>query len=366
MAKDQIKKHQQIFELKEILSNSIKESLSIKTKLIELNNIFKKTKKIIKEKISLIEKSKSEINDININEIKNQICIELKEIIRKYQNNISINNKKEEYKKKIEEKNAQLKILLNKLKYNDLKNEKDLLIQEIQQKKNICENFDLFIKYEKDIFYLLHPKNINYLEDLYFVNINLQKDKKYKDLINNKKEYIKGNKKFYENRAKEVLFNLKNDLKNEKEELNKYIYEKGFNYKFQNNKNKEKYYFEIDLIEKENYSSDSDSNIDSDYDNQKSFFKDESSIKKGNIQEQTSNNLKNYLKNKKISISSSNKDTNDQDRDINNNNNINLVNKLAKLKEKYNKLSSEKFELENKKKLKEKKINEILKMINMN
>ena len=67
MAKDQIKKHQQIFELKEILSNSIKESLSIKTKLIELNNIFKKTKKIIKEKISLIEKSKTEINDININ-----------------------------------------------------------------------------------------------------------------------------------------------------------------------------------------------------------------------------------------------------------------------------------------------------------
>ena len=75
MAKDQIKKHQQIFELKEILSNSIKESLSIKTKLIELNNIFKKTKKIIKEKISLIERSKTEINDININEIKNQICI---------------------------------------------------------------------------------------------------------------------------------------------------------------------------------------------------------------------------------------------------------------------------------------------------
>ena len=72
------------------------------------------------------------------------------------------------------------------------------------------------------------------------------------------------------------------------------------------------------------------------------------------------------MKNKKISISSSNKDTNDQDRDINNNNNINLVNKLAKLKEKYNKLSSEKFELENKKKLKEKKINEIIKTINMN
>ena len=63
-------------------------------------------------------------------------------------------------------------------------------------------------------------------------------------------------------------------------------------------------------------------------------------------------------------MSLSDKETNDQE--ISSNNNTNLINKLVILKEQYNKLINEKYDLENEKICKEKKINEIrIKLNNM-
>ena len=132
-SKSQIKMHQQIFNLKNILYSANRESAKLNIKINEFENLFKSTKKIIKEKIYLLEKSKTEKNSSH-KIIKNEVCLDLKEIINKFQNN---NKKKEKYKKEISQKNKQLKLLINKLKYNEIKHEKDLLYQTIQEKKNI-------------------------------------------------------------------------------------------------------------------------------------------------------------------------------------------------------------------------------------
>ena len=135
-SKSQIKMHQQIFNLKNILSNANRESETLNIKVNEFQNLFKSTKKIIKEKIYLLEKSKTEKNSSYINEMKNEVCLDLKEIINKIQNNNKqIHKKKEKYKKEISQKNKQLKLLINQLKYNEIIHAKDLLYQTIQEKK---------------------------------------------------------------------------------------------------------------------------------------------------------------------------------------------------------------------------------------
>ena len=356
----QIKIRQQIFNLKTIISNSTQEYSNLKSNINEFQNIFKSTKKIIKEKINLIEKSKTERNKSYINDIKKQICFDLKEIIKKYQYTNHITKKIQKYRKEIKEKNNKLKILLNQLKYNELKNEKDLLIQTIKEKNNILEFFKSFAKYEKDFLNFIVRKNINYLDNIYNIKIDsIQKDKNYKKIINQKD--IKKQKLVKTSEKK--INDLKIHLKNNEKKFNDYIYKNGFKYEFQNIKCKEKYNFEISLIEKYNDSSESDSNIDSNdehnVDVNNSLYKNEIfNIK--NINKNIFKSQKNSEKSTKYQINSitlSNKETNDQERSLSSNsNNLYLINKLVKLKEKYNKLINEKFEIENEIILKKKDI----------
>ena len=364
---NQVKMHQQIFNLETILSNANNEFSNLKSKINEFQIIFKSTKKIIKEKIVILEKSLIERNNININDIKKQICQELQEIMNKYQNNN--NNKKiRKYKKELIKKNEELAILLNNLKYNELKNERDLLIQSIQEKNNILEAFKSFINSEKDFFMLYITKNINFIDDIYNVKIeNIQKDKKYLKFIN-KNAIIKNNDHAKEIAEKEIN-DLKTHLKAKKQKLNDFIYEKGFKYEFQNIKKKEKYKLEMDLIEQYNYSSESDSIIDSDEEyNLKNSFNKSNFLNNKSINSNICTGHKNLEFSKKkqiISISLSNKETNDQERSLSSNsNNLYLINKLVKLKEQYNKLVNEKFELEKEKELKWKRNKEAKKILN--
>ena len=69
MDKEQIKKRQQIYKLKTLLFTENVTSKKLKSKITELKSIFKLIKKIIKEKINLIE---SNNNEKNKNEIKQQ------------------------------------------------------------------------------------------------------------------------------------------------------------------------------------------------------------------------------------------------------------------------------------------------------
>ena len=196
--KTQLKMRQQIFNLKEILSNANEESLKLKSDINEFQTFFKLTKKIIKEKINLIEKSKVEKNNSCVNDLKKDICNELNEIINKYKNTktIHINKKKEKILKEIKEKNNEIRKILTKIKYNELKNEKDILIQNIQEKNNICRFFNSSLEYDNNIAYLFQPKSINYLDSLYEVKLdNFHKNKEYQQTINNRKKYIMNNQK---------------------------------------------------------------------------------------------------------------------------------------------------------------------------
>lgn len=362
-SKSQIKMHQQIFNLKNILSNAKRESITLKIKINEFKNIFKSTKKIIKEKIYLLEKIKTVKNDTNINEIKNEICLELKEIINKFlNNNIQINKKKEKLKKEINQKNNQLKLLLNILKYNELKNEKDLLYQSIQEKKSIFKEIYSFLEYGKDIAFLFTSKNIIYFDNIYQVKIpNFIKNQQYKEIINkNTNKLIKEQENNKESAEKEILdLNLSLDIKiKEKIDFKK---EKGFKYDYQNIKNKENYHIDISLIEDIHGSSESDSNLDSDSD----YDIEDTNSQGDNLNLKIINDNQ-ILKNsniKKISISLSNKETNDQEKEISSNN-IYLFNKLYKLKDKYNKLIESNYELAQEKEIKLKKIHETKRRIN--
>ena len=356
------KKHSQIFNLKTILNNVNNESNLLISKISELQKIFKATKKIINEQINeLSKKKKDKIDNV---QIKQQIFIKIEKIIKRYNEGkaiTSINNKKQEYKKILLEKLNNLNIILRKLKYKNLHKEKDLLIQTIKEKKNICESFKAQIEYEKDLGSIFQPKNLIFFDDLFDINneVNFQqsKKKKFNHLLNDTKLNLK-----------EKAIASVNDLKEEKnayiEKFNDFIFEKGFNFTFENKKNREKYCNRIELISEVNYSSDSDSDIDEEESNNNIVFIN------NNINKTTSDrstNLKNITKknpNKKISGSSSEKETNDQE--IKNNDNLNLVNKLVEIKEKYNKLINERYDLDYQKNIIQKKIKNIKYKIGLN
>ena len=347
----EIKKNQQISGLKAIFSNSNLETSNIKSKIIELRNICDKFKKIIKEKIYLLENSQKEIVNLSKEEIKNQIIINIKEIISKYKNdNIKINQKKEILTKELKSKNKVLKLLINKLKYNELKEEKDLLIQLIQEKRGIYKSIESYIDYENNIYNIFEPKNLNFFDNLYEIKIkNFQNDKKFKKIINKNKRHTKENQKLLIERAEDVIYELKDNKKSIKKSINKFINENGFIFKYENIKKKEKYNIKIDLMENINDSSESDSEEEE---------SDALNIKEINKMTKILHKKINNFKTPGISPSSSNKDTNDQEHEIIANN-PNLIKILAELKEKYNKLISEKYDLDTQKIKKQKRNKEI-------
>ena len=251
-----------------------------------------------------------------------------------------------------------IKQILTKIKYNELKNEKDKLIQVIQEKNNIYRFFNAFLEQDKNLVYVFNPKNINFLEDIYDVKLDdFKNNAEYFQIINKKKKYIINNQKNILKVAEEEFDELKNVLEKRKKKVNNFINEKGFNCEFKNNKYEERYHMEIDLIEKFNNSSDSDSSIDSDCENN---IENSNILKSKNMNKNYRFNVRKYcknLKNQKSSNSLSNKETSDQE--ICSNKNSNLINKLVKLKEQYNKLINEKYDLEKEKAFKKKKISEI-------
>ena len=211
-----------------------------------------------------------------------------------------------------------------------------MLIQTIKEKKNICDSFNNQIELEQDFHNAFQPKNYIFYDNLYNINIEnaeikqiIDKNKKLKNLLDKTKIYLK------EKGEKSIKY-LKEEKINYIQKLNDFINDKGFNYSFSNKRYKVKYNIKIELINNYGYSSDSDSDS-----------KEEESNNKIDFIHYLNKNKFDKLKIKKISLSSSEKDTNDQD--IKNSSNYILLNKLVDLKQKYNKLINEKYELDYKK-----------------
>lgn len=294
---------------------------------------------------------------MNEAQLKEQICIKLNKIIKQYKKGktiISINDKKEEFKKLISAKTNDLNLMLKKFKYQQLQKEKDLLIQTIKEKKNLCEAIQKQIEYEKNLKSIFHPKNYVFFDNLY--NINMQyfqknlkseKKKKYKELLKNTKMEL-------EDIGITSIYDLKKDKSNYLEQLNNYIYDNGFNYSFGNKRYNEKYNFEMELISDYEYSSDSESDIEEEESNNDVVFVNNNV----NTDKNNSSIISNKIKNKKISLSSSEKETNDQEKETKKDNII-LEKRLVEIKEKYNRLINERFDLDYKKNIIEKNITNI-------
>lgn len=344
--------------MKGILNNVNNESSILISNITEFQKIFKNTKKIINEKINELDKLQKSQITINEDQIKQQICTKLNNIIKKYNEGktiTSINSKKEEYKKLLKEKTINLHTTLKKLKYKKLQKEKDLLIQTIQEKKNICETLKYQIEYEKDLSSIFQPKNIIFFDNIYNFNneklkINLKKHKKkkLKELQNQARLNLK-----------ESVIKYVNELKEKKKDyisnVNDYIKDKGFDCTLDNKRYKEKYNIEIELINEYGYSSDSE--YDTEEEESKNYISEYNLNYKIDYE---IDELNNNLHKKKISISSSEKETNDlekeKEKETKNNKTIILINKLVELKEKYNKLMNERFEYDAQKNLLKKKI----------
>ena len=378
--KEQIKKRQQIFNLKTLLFTENTTSKKLKSKITELKSIFKLIKKIIKEKINQIELNK---NDRTQSELKKQVCNEINKIIILYndKNNFLICDKNKE-RKIIREKINQMKLSLKEMKYYELKDIKDLIVQIIQEKKDSYAQILSHLKDQKDIFFLFQQKYFYYYNNLYdFKMISFEGDKKLEEKISKLKTKFNHNKKFLKKEGEKVLIKLEDELENEKLIFNKYIEDKGFHFKFNNNHYKEQYDIEIETINKTNYSSDSSSSSDNS-ENDNSILIDDFLFMNNNNNSKKNSLEKNNSKDKKIKIENKrNKKhsypSNDgkyslfneksrksrnitlTDDEENKNAKVNLINKLVEIKEKYNKLINEKYELEYRVKKMEKKIKNI-------
>ena len=381
MDKEQIKKRQQIFNLKTLLFTENTTSKKLNSKITELKSIFKLIKKIIKERINQIELNKNE--KVNT-EIKNQICTDIKDIITKYnnKNNLLISNQNKE-KKIIREKINQLKLLLKTTKYYELKDTKDLIVQIIQEKKDIYTQTLSYLKDQKDIFFLFQQKYFYHFNNVYdFKLINFEGDKKYEEKILKLKNKFNHNKKFLKKEGEKALLKLKDELENGKLAFDKYIDDKGFRFQFNNNHYKEKYDIEIEVVNKTVYSSDSSSDSDTNSDNEKSSnivddflymnshkssYEVENSKDKKLKNDQNSNkknsfpssDRKNSTKNKRNKKDKKKNSKNINHLDYEDNNSTTFINKLVEIKEKYNNLINEKYELEYRKKKLESKIKKI-------
>ena len=381
--REQIKKRQQIFNFKTLIFTESMTSKKFKSKITELKSIFKLIKKIIQEKINQIELSKS---DKTKTEIKKQICNEIKNIITIYdnKNNKLINNQSKE-KKTLREKINQMKLLIKSTKYYDLKDTKDLIIQIIQEKKDSYTQLLNHLNEQKDIFFLFQQKYYYHFNNLYdFKMINFEGDKKYEEKIAKLKNKFNHNKKFLRKEGEKALIKLEDELEDEKILFDKYIENKGFRFQFNSTHYKEKYFIEIEAINKTSYSSDSSSDSDDNSENANSsillddflYMNMKNNLKKNSLEKNNGKDKKiqNENQNKKHSYPYSdgksntifkedkNKKTrrlNSFDNEKNKNKKVDLINQLVEIKEKYNKLINEKYELEYKKRKIENKIKKI-------
>ena len=378
--KEQIKKRQQIFNFKTLFFTENMTYKKFKSKIIELKSIFKLIKKIIQEKLNQIDLSKS---DKIKTEIKKQICNEINNIIIIYdnKNNKLINDQNKE-KKILREKINQMKSLLKNTKYYYLKDTKDLIIQIIQEIKDSYTQMLTHLSDQKDIFFLFQQKYYYHFNNLYdFKMLNFEGDKKYEEKISKLKNKFNHNKKYLRKEGEKAIIKLEEELEDEKILFDNYIENKGFRFQFNSNHYKEKYYIEIETINKTSYSSDSSSDSDDNSENANSsillddflYMNINNNSKKNSLEKNNSKDKKiqNANQNKKHSYPYSDgkgnaffkEDKNKKTRRLNSfnddndkNKNVDFINQLVEIKEKYNKLINEKYELEYKKKKIENKI----------
>ena len=210
--------------------------------------------------------------------------------------------------------------------------------------------------------------------------INLYGDKKYDEKIQKIKNKCIHSKKYLKKTGEKVITKLKDELDKYQILFDKYIEEKGFCFKFNNNHYKEEYDIEIEAMNKSLNSS--DTSVDSDdnneeknssfsnndflYMNTNKFFMEKRDSRERKIKSDQKNkkysiplinnkDLRNFKEEKKIK----NFRSLDIESNINNDENVNLINKLVGIKEIYNQLINEKYELDYKKKRMEKKIKAI-------
>lgn len=375
VSQNKFKKKSQIFKLKTILNDVNNESNLLNSKIIELQKILKFLKKIMNERRNELSKTKKNKKDLNEDQIKQQICNKLSNFIKTFNEgiiNTSFSNTNKEYKKIIKEKTKNLNIVLKTYKYKKLKKVKDLLIQEIKEKKNICYSIEGQIDYEKDLSSIYHPKNFNFFDNLYntqykYLNID--------NKLTNKEIFLNQNRIQLKQLGIKSINYLKQKKNNYMKKINNYRYDNGFDFMFINKRYKEKYDIEFELINESDYSSDSESDdsdeeesdiknylikINKNKDNNKIYINDNIYIK---------NYINKDIKNKPLYFPSIVKDISTPER-INNknlkNNKVILVNKLVEIKEKYNKLMNERYELEYKKNKIKNKIENIKDTIKMN
>ena len=215
--------------------------------------------------------------------------------------------------------------------------------------------------------------------------VNFEGDKKYDEEILKIKNKYNHSKKYLKKAGEKAINKLKEELSNETMLFDKYIEDKGFHFQFNNNHYKENYDIEIDVINKSVNSSDSSSTNSDDINEDKNSsllindFLNMNNSDKNNLEKRNSKDRRNKIeqKQKKKNLYTSNgininknpknikEDKNEKSYktfdsvDNSFSNNINLLNKLVEIKEKYNELINEKFELDYKKKKMEKKINSI-------
>ena len=281
----------------------------------------------------------------------------------------------------IREKLNQMKLILKETHYYELKDNKDLIIQIIQEKKDLYTQIVNSLKEQKDIFFLFQQKFYFHFNNLYEVKmINLYGDKKYDEKIQKIKNKCIHSKKYLKKTGEKVITKLKDELDKYQILFDKYIEEKGFCFKFNNNHYKEEYDIEIEAMNKSLNSS--DTSVDSDdnneeknssfsnndflYMNTNKFFMEKRDSRERKIKSDQKNkkysiplinnkDLRNFKEEKKIK----NFRSLDIESNINNDENVNLINKLVGIKEIYNQLINEKYELDYKKKRMEKKIKAI-------
>ena len=376
MSESYYKKQKEILNLKNILFDLTNKSTDLHSKIQMLQDIFKASKKIISQKITRLMKidsnpkiSKDLISQKQI--IYKEIISDLESIMKKY----SLNEKNDNLKSELLLKSKKLKEISKKYNYLNLMNEKKFLAYTIQEKKNIYENLKRSIENETKFEFLFTPKKEVYLDNIYDISTNnifnsdITKEKLLKTIYLKKiniESNIKNNKNYlYLNK---YVTGLKNQKIKQETEYKNFIDKNKLKSVFYNNRYGQEYLYEIEPINNYNNSSSSDSEDSEESDSSETKYLFNFNSDKSNSETYSSPKIMKKMKTSDLSVKETSFKSN-LDPDINkkNKNNLNknnvendyLINELVSIKEKYNKLIQEKYDLENKKKIKYQKILEI-------
>ena len=376
MSESYYKKQKEIFNLKNILFNLTNKSVNLHSKIQIMQDIFKASKKIISQKITQLIKidSNPKITEglqSQKQSIYKEIISDLESIVKKY----SLKETVGKLKKELKLKSRDIQGISKKYNYSNLIDEKNFITYAIQEKKNIYEYLRKSIENETKFEFLFTPKNEVYLSDIYEIstndnfNIEMKKEKllktKYLKKINTEIN-IKNNKNYSD--LNTYFTELKNQKTKQNKEYKDFIKKNELKFKFNNSRHCHQYAIEIEPINNYNDSSSSDSEDSEESDSNEPKYLLNKNSDKSNSDSFNSTKIMKKKKNSDLSDKETSYKSNlDPDgnkknkinNNINNTQNEDLINELVKIKEKYNQLIQEKYELDNKKKIKYQKILEI-------